>query len=175
MSFFSDAIQTIVKGVGDVAGGILKVQYGTPGTQIRHPAAPTTPYRLLNSGQMWLGNSLFKMVFDALGLEHDKQHGIYAVIATSAAGVVPVVTSGPRVLSVTKNEVAETLTVNFVAASAFSSANFGVSPVLLGSTIGHQEVVSQTATSVVIRFQTAGLVFLDINDRNVSLICMGQA
>jgi len=125
MAVAAARITAFLKAVADAGADLLaKIAFGTPGSQVVYPEA--TPDNQATTGARDTGSVYPGVVIPGLlaqiGAEMDKAACIWAAIGTEGVGGSPVFVSHPNVLSVAKDEVADSLRVNLDP--GFTTGNF---------------------------------------------------
>jgi hypothetical protein len=171
MSWAFDAIKTLIQATADLAGGVMKLTLGATGDTMIYPTEPALR-RTWDTGQAWEGFYL-PAVLGNIGVFLDKFRVAWAYVSTNATTVTPTLDSGFGFsTTVTKNETSDTLTLTF-SPSYDDAYVVCFASILNGPFI--QRLISLSSSSITFEFYTDQGVLIDINDRSVMVLCVGQA
>lgn len=166
------ALVAAIQAAANALGDEVKITLGTPGSKVQ---GSDPRLGAQDTGQAWEANQFLDLLATYIGAQLDTRGAVHGEVTTGATTVAPALVAGSSgVSSVTKDEGAETITINF--STSWTTNTYGIFAVITGTGAGAHvfEVISSSVSAVTLRFH--GTVTgnpIGINSRTVRFMFVG--
>lgn len=164
-------LRAALRATADALGGLFKIVLGTPGSYVQYPAAGTPESEARETGSAWVGY-LLPFLLAEIGKDIDSVWAPWCHTWTNTAGNPPNINDHTGIASVTKDEVANTITVTL---SPVMVNNRYTVVARVENQVFVDEVTAISASSFTIRFSDTAAAVQNINNRMVMIQIRGQA